>query len=630
MQLLRGALHARREVSRPFDDVLMEVADLADQGVKEVTLLGQNVNAYRGAMGDSGEIADFAMLLEYVHEIPGIERIRYTTSHPKEMTQRMMDAYARLPKLVSFLHLPVQAGSDRVLAAMKRGYTTLEFKSVVRRLRAARPNLTLSSDFIVGFPGETEEDFEKTMKLIEDVGFDTSFSFVYSRRPGTPAADLSDDTPQDVKLLPAAAPAGADQRAGRRHRPRHDRHAPAPAGGRPVAARSQRAHGPHREQPHRQLRRTRAAHRPDGRRHHHRRAHNSLRAGSPTWTATPKGPNDPSPLTRPAQHAHRRQPGRRQHPPGQSLRPLDENLRQLADGMSVKLSRRGSRVTIEGETTELAGRVLRRFHEQAVHRALTVDDIQLGLVEIGVGRQDETARGTGAGRHRAAVAGRRGDGIALRTRRSDLRPRTARQRDYLNNILKHDITFGVGPAGTGKTWLAVACAIDAMERDTVQRLVLTRPAVEAGERLGFLPGDLAQKVDPYLRPLYDALYDLMGFDKVQRLFEKQTIEIAPLAYMRGRTLNHAFIILDEAQNTTPEQMKMFLTRIGFGSKAVITGDPSQVDLPRGQDSGLAHAVKVLHDVQGIATTRFTSRDVVRHPLVARIVDAYDRAAEHDA
>jgi len=188
------------EVSRPFDDVLVEVADLADQGVKEVTLLGQNVNAYRGAMGDSGEIADFATLLEYVHDIPGIERIRYTTSHPKEMTQRMVDAYAHLPKLVSFLHLPVQAGSDRVLAAMKRGYTALEFKSVVRKLRAARPGLTLSSDFIVGFPGETEEDFGKTMKLIEDVGFDTSFSFIYSRRPGTPAADLHDDTPQDTKL----------------------------------------------------------------------------------------------------------------------------------------------------------------------------------------------------------------------------------------------------------------------------------------------------------------------------------------------------------------------------------------------------------------------------------------------
>jgi phosphate starvation-inducible PhoH-like protein len=311
--------------------------------------------------------------------------------------------------------------------------------------------------------------------------------------------------------------------------------------------------------------------------------------------------------------------------------PLDENLRQLADGMGVTLSRRGSRVTIEGERAELAGRVLRRFHEQAVHRALSVDDIQLGLVEIGVGRQEDKPEAEQAREADPLPAlDDESDSIALRTKRSDLRPRTPRQRDYLNNILKHDITFGVGPAGTGKTWLAVACAIDAMERDTVQRLVLTRPAVEAGERLGFLPGDLAQKVDPYLRPLYDALYDLMGFEKVQRLFEKQTIEIAPLAYMRGRTLNHAFVILDEAQNTTPEQMKMFLTRIGFGSKAVITGDPSQVDLPRGQDSGLAHAVKVLEDVQGIATTRFTSRDVVRHPLVARIVDAYDRASENDA
>lgn len=188
------------EVSRPFDDVLVEVADLADQGVKEVTLLGQNVNAYRGPMGDTSDIADFAMLLEYVHEIPGIERIRYTTSHPKEMTTRLIEAHGSLPKLVPFLHLPVQAGSDRVLAAMKRGYTTLEFKSIVRRLRAARPGLTLSSDFIVGFPGETEDDFEKTMSLIRDVGFDQSFSFVYSRRPGTPAADLQDDTPKQVKL----------------------------------------------------------------------------------------------------------------------------------------------------------------------------------------------------------------------------------------------------------------------------------------------------------------------------------------------------------------------------------------------------------------------------------------------
>ncbi|ARP87808.1 PhoH family protein [Bordetella genomosp. 9] len=308
--------------------------------------------------------------------------------------------------------------------------------------------------------------------------------------------------------------------------------------------------------------------------------------------------------------------------------PLDENLRQLADGLGVKLSRRGHRIVLEGEQAELAAQVLRRFDEQAQRKPLSVDDIQLGLVEIGVGRtQDAPGRQPALDPGALPPLDDYAEGLALRTRRTDLRPRTPRQRDYLDNILKHDITFGIGPAGTGKTWLAVACAIDAMERDTVQRLVLTRPAVEAGERLGFLPGDLAQKVDPYLRPLYDALYDLMGFERVQRLFEKQTIEIAPLAYMRGRTLNHAFVILDEAQNTTPEQMKMFLTRIGFGSKAVITGDPSQVDLPRGQQSGLAHAVGVLQDVQGIATTRFTSRDVVRHPLVARIVDAYDKAAE---
>lgn len=304
--------------------------------------------------------------------------------------------------------------------------------------------------------------------------------------------------------------------------------------------------------------------------------------------------------------------------------PLDENLRQLADGMNVKLARRGSRVTIEGELAELAGRVLRRFHEQAVHRALSVDDIQLGLVEIGVGRQEQELKEEQAREADPLPAlDDESDGIALRTKRSDLRPRTPRQRDYLNNILKHDITFGVGPAGTGKTWLAVACAIDAMERDTVQRLVLTRPAVEAGERLGFLPGDLAQKVDPYLRPLYDALYDLMGFEKVQRLFEKQTIEIAPLAYMRGRTLNHAFVILDEAQNTTPEQMKMFLTRIGFNSKAVITGDITQIDLPRSTKSGLRHAIEVLAEVDEISFNFFNSEDVVRHPVVARIVNAYE-------
>ncbi len=309
--------------------------------------------------------------------------------------------------------------------------------------------------------------------------------------------------------------------------------------------------------------------------------------------------------------------------------PLDENLRQIADGWNVSLNRRGDQVSITGEQAKAAGKALEWFHQRAVHKALSIDDIQLGMVELGAGRPQEAEQAVVVPAAIPEVPSVEDRSLSLRTRKADLRPRTPHQREYLNQIQRHDITFGIGPAGTGKTWLAVACAIDALERETVQRLVLTRPAVEAGERLGFLPGDLVQKVDPYLRPLYDALYDLMGYERVQRLFEKQTIEIAPLAYMRGRTLNHAFVILDEAQNTTPEQMKMFLTRIGFGSKAVINGDPSQVDLPRGQLSGLIHAVDVLESVQGIATTRFTSRDVVRHPLVARIVDAYEKAASHE-
>lgn len=297
--------------------------------------------------------------------------------------------------------------------------------------------------------------------------------------------------------------------------------------------------------------------------------------------------------------------------------PLDENIRQIAQALDVSIAHRGSHFEINGAQAEQAMALLIKFHHQSRHAPLSIEAVQLGIVE----KRAEPLVAAPISPDNVKDQ----DGTILRTRRTDLKPRTPRQAEYIDNILKHDITFGIGPAGTGKTWLAVACAIDALERDTVQRIILTRPAVEAGERLGFLPGDLAQKVDPYLRPLYDALYDLMGFDKVLRLFEKQTIEIAPLAYMRGRTLNHAFIILDEAQNTTPEQMKMFLTRIGFGSKAVITGDPSQVDLAKNQASGLKDAIGVLKDVQGIAMTTFSSRDVVRHPLVARIVDAYEKA-----
>ncbi|AOK01177.1 TPA: PhoH family protein [Burkholderia vietnamiensis] len=315
--------------------------------------------------------------------------------------------------------------------------------------------------------------------------------------------------------------------------------------------------------------------------------------------------------------------------------PLDENLRQIEQALDVTLARRGHRITIRGRGAKLALAALENFYNRA-RDPLSVDDIQLALVEVrhtaGNGRQHTVdVRFRGDPDHPFDEPAATLDDAApdeepapkLYTRRADLRGRTPAQREYLKQILQHDVTFGIGPAGTGKTYLAVACAVDALERDQVKRIVLTRPAVEAGERLGFLPGDLAQKVDPYLRPLYDALYDLLGFDKTAKMFERQMIEIAPLAYMRGRTLNHAFIILDEAQNTTPEQMKMFLTRIGFGSKAVVTGDTSQVDLPRGHKSGLVEAQQVLGDVRGIALTRFTSADVVRHPLVARIVEAYD-------
>ncbi len=285
---------------------------------------------------------------------------------------------------------------------------------------------------------------------------------------------------------------------------------------------------------------------------------------------------------------------------------LDENLRQIETALDVSIARRGERFALRGAQAARAAEVLRKFYGDA-KRGLTVDDIQLGLIE---------ARARGAPGTK--------DDTPLLTRRSDLHGRTPRQRQYIQNILEHDITFAIGPAGTGKTYLAVACAVDALERDTVKRIVLVRPAVEAGERLGFLPGDLAQKVDPYLRPLYDALYDLLGFDKAGKLFERGAIELAPLAYMRGRTLNHSFVILDEAQNTTPEQMKMFLTRIGFGSKAVVTGDITQIDLARGQKSGMVVAQKILADVRGIAFSAFKSDDVVRHPLVQRIVDAYER------
>ena len=289
---------------------------------------------------------------------------------------------------------------------------------------------------------------------------------------------------------------------------------------------------------------------------------------------------------------------------------LDENIKQIADALDVQIVRRGAHLRFVGDVhnERLAAQLVENFYARA-KQPIGLDEIQLGLVEINKLKPEDVA-GSNA--------------PVLMTRRAELHGRTPRQIAYLQQIQDHDITFGIGPAGTGKTYLAVASAVDAMSRDRVKRIVLVRPAVEAGEKLGFLPGDLNQKVDPYLRPLYDALYDLAGYDSVNKMFERGAIEVAPLAYMRGRTLNQSFIILDEAQNTTPEQMKMFLTRIGFGTKAVITGDVTQIDLQKHQKSGLVEAQKVLKDIKGIAMTHFLTADVVRHPLVQKIVNAYEQ------
>jgi phosphate starvation-inducible PhoH-like protein len=285
--------------------------------------------------------------------------------------------------------------------------------------------------------------------------------------------------------------------------------------------------------------------------------------------------------------------------------PFDEHLRQIELRLGVEIGNRGNvfRVSGNARAVKLGERVLRELYEATADETLTGAQVNLHLAGSGVD---------------AAVA--------IKTKRGTVRGRGANQQRYLLAMARHDINFGVGPAGTGKTWLAVAMAVDALNDSRVQRLILVRPAVEAGEKLGFLPGDLTQKVDPYLRPLYDALYKMLGIEKVMKLIERNVIEIAPLAYMRGRTLNDAFVILDEAQNTTIEQMKMFLTRIGFGSVAVVTGDLTQTDLPRHVKSGLRDATEVLRDVEGVSFTYFTAKDVVRHPLVQRIVQAYERSA----
>jgi phosphate starvation-inducible PhoH-like protein len=298
--------------------------------------------------------------------------------------------------------------------------------------------------------------------------------------------------------------------------------------------------------------------------------------------------------------------------------PLDEHLQQIEARLGVSVHRRGNRFRLSGARAADAARILEQLYARA-REGISATDVHLAIQETGMTEPAATTT--------AATGAADDDEVQVHTHRGLIRGRGTNQHQYLANIRSADLTFGIGPAGTGKTYLAVACAVESLQADRVRRIVLVRPAVEAGERLGFLPGDLVQKVDPYLRPMYDALYEMLGFDRVMRLIERNVIEIAPLAFMRGRTLNDAFIILDEAQNTTIEQMKMFLTRIGFGSKAVVTGDVTQTDLPATRVSGLRHVVDVLAGVSGVAFTFFTSRDVVRHPLVQRIVQAYERAGD---
>lgn len=302
---------------------------------------------------------------------------------------------------------------------------------------------------------------------------------------------------------------------------------------------------------------------------------------------------------------------------------FDEHLRQIERRLGVEINNRGTVFRVIGEMASVhaASEVLRGLYRETDVQQLNPARVHVFLQTAGVDALLEQVAKTGADADEADTATKE---VSVRTRQGMIRGRGKNQLHYLSNIQTHDINFGVGPAGTGKTYLAVASAVEALESERVARLVLTRPAVEAGERLGFLPGDLAQKIDPYLRPLYDALYEMLGFERVMKLIERNVIEIAPLAYMRGRTLNEAFIILDEAQNTTLEQMKMFLTRIGFGSTAIITGDVTQVDLPRGQPSGLRHVVEVFKDVKDISFTFFQAKDVVRHPIVQCIVEAYER------
>jgi tRNA-2-methylthio-N6-dimethylallyladenosine synthase len=622
------------EVSRPVSRVADEVARLAEAGVREVTLIGQNVNAYHGD-GPDGRPWNLGWLIARIAEIPGIARIRYSTSHPSDMDDALVAAHRDIPQLMPFLHLPVQSGSDRILAAMNRRHTRADYLRAIDRVRAARSDMAFSSDFIVGFPGETEADFTETLRLVDAVGYASAFSFKYSPRPGTPAAAMAEQVPESVKTdrlyrlqaaIDARQAAFGARCAGRCFDVLFEK--PGKKAGQLVG-----------RSPYLQPVQVMAPPAMIGEVMSVRITEigtNSLfgdLSGQTPCIALHASPWEPDRLRAPGTNDGPLLPADLEAGQTQIVIAFDDNrlasvlfgqygqnLALIERRLGVAADSRGNHVTIEGprEACEQARHVLEGLYEQLKDgHELAAGDVEGAVRQV-------IAQGSLFDFDPTAA---RATFEQINLRKRPVRARTAGQDAYVRALKRNPLVFGTGPAGTGKTWLAVAHAVALFERKEIDRIVLSRPAVEAGERLGFLPGDMREKVDPYLRPIYDALYDLMDARIVERALQTGEIEIAPLAFMRGRTLSNALVILDEAQNTTSVQMKMFLTRLGENSRMVVTGDPSQVDLPAGQASGLAEALQLLARVEGIEHVAFTPADVVRHELVGRIVIAYEAAAK---
>ena len=533
-------------------------------------------------------------LIRALAELPGLDRMRYTTSHPRDVDDELIAAHRDVPQLMPFLHLPVQSGSDRVLAAMNRRHTADDYRRIVERLRAARPDLALSSDFIVGYPGESDADFAATLDLVRESASPRPFRSNIRRGPARRRRRAADQVPEPVKAERLAACRRCWPRQQRAFNERLRR--PRPAG-------AVRKAGPARGQlvgrsPYLQSVHVAAAPERIG-----EIVPVTIRAAQPNSLAGLVASRQAVRHEQRCRPRCRRRSGRGAHASSNSTticccRRSTASATSISTASSGSSASRWSRAATGWRSPGPASAT------EAAHLALThlYDRLKRGQ-EIDLPAV-EAAHPAGAGRARRqepqpVARGRRRSAPASAASR---RARAA-QAAYIKAMREHELVFGLGPAGTGKTYLAVAAAVDLLMTGTVERIILSRPAVEAGERLGFLPGDLREKVDPYLRPIFDALNDMLPADQLARRLASGEIEVAPLAFMRGRTLAHAFVILDEAQNTTPVQMKMFLTRLGEGSRMVVTGDPTQVDLPPGRRSGLAEALETLRGVEGIAIVR---------------------------